>query len=279
VNHEEKNTQNLYLIHHQGQVQGPFDREFIEAMILSRVYSPNVMIQRVGTTPRVRFSQMFASKNGASQQAKASQLPVQQATTKAVPAASKSLSGEAKLAWVVTFVVGLFFCYLFKEISANKASVPKNTPYYLVNSPTQNRDQIPPAVSTYNSNYAQPSGSHSPAISRKLEDTTQVYQDASGRTYRVPSYKYYALVARKAELKSKKQNLDRKVSELERLAEEIDQERRYLDKTSQNAVDSFNRKVDHLNTMNQRVQVDTDTYNLSVNEFNKELARVGSPIY
>lgn len=97
--------------------------------------------------------------------------------------------------------------------------------------------------------------------------------------FRVPNSAYYSLLAKKTALQNQKVGLDRAESEVSALATDIDSSRRYLDRTSQYSVDSFNQKVNHFNAMSERLQTVTDSYNRGVDAFNAELARVGTPIY
>jgi len=45
-----------FLVTHQGDTLGPFETDFIEAMILARVYPASVLVQQIGTTGWVPFS-------------------------------------------------------------------------------------------------------------------------------------------------------------------------------------------------------------------------------
>lgn len=97
--------------------------------------------------------------------------------------------------------------------------------------------------------------------------------------FRVPNSAYYSLLAKKTALQSQKDGLDRAENEITALASDIESSRRYLDRTSQYSVDSFNQKVNQFNAMNDRLRDATNAYNRGVAAFNAELARVGTPIY
>ena len=124
VKAQQDSSKNLYLVHHVGQVQGPFELDFVEAMVISGVYAPSVMIQKAGTTSQVAFSQVMRSKSGLINRLAANAVQQERGRAVLTPAtrvfmpetgrtASKSLSIEAKFAWGTSIVVGLFFYWLF----------------------------------------------------------------------------------------------------------------------------------------------------------------------
>jgi hypothetical protein len=110
------------------------------------------------------------------------------------------------------------------------------------------------------------------------QESTQIYRDASGRTYRVPNAAYHRLLILQSALSRKKSSLDLEESRLKSLSTQVDSERAYLDQTSQYAVDAFNRKVNQINGLNSKVQSMVNDYNHDVDAFNTELERVGTPI-
>ena len=61
MNHPKDSQGNEYLVHHQEQVQGPFGVDSIEAMILTKVYPPWVMVQKTGTSSWVPFTHIVTS--------------------------------------------------------------------------------------------------------------------------------------------------------------------------------------------------------------------------
>jgi hypothetical protein len=333
VKPQQDSSKNLYLVHHAGQVQGPFELDFVEAMVMSGVYEPAVLIQKAGTTSQVAFSQVMRSKSVLPPLSHGAARSVQRETGSAVlgPAThgsksshesipktgkidSKPLSIEAKFAWVICIAVGLFLFWVFGEVSSKKSSPPKQTadapsadnswsrtqPQQTV--PPQAKPVIsqpvytpptpintPPAPLTYTqppspltSGFPTTSYQKSPSVAKPSTtsaESTQVYRDASGQMFRIPNSAYYGLLSKKTALTSEKRNLDQLESEMSALGDEIDRSRRYLDRTSQYSIDSFNQKVNRVNEMSNRLQDATDAYNRRVDDFNAELARVGTPIY
>lgn len=331
VKAQQDSSKNLYLVHHVGQVQGPFELDFVEAMVMSGVYAPTVMIQKAGTSSLVAFSQVIRSKSGpinleaasAVQRGRGSAVHgpatrVPKSSHQFIPetgkTASKSMSIEAKFAWGTSIVVGLFFYWLFCEESSRSSSSSKQTTAALLtdNSWSQSQPQqtVPrqakpvisqpvdthptpintlpdpltytPPSSPITSGFSTTSYQKSPSIaipSTASAELTQVYRDASGQMFRIPNFAYYGLLSKKTALTSEKRNLDQLESEMSALGDEIDRSRRYLDRTSQYSIDSFNLKVNRANEMSNRLQDATDAYNRRVDDFNAELARVGTPIY
>lgn len=82
----------------------------------------------------------------------------------------------------------------------------------------------------------------------------------------------------KTAIESKKQILDSEEAQLDSLSRQVDRDRIYLNRNSQYSVDTFNRKVNQVNSLNDRLQNLVDDFNRDVNAFNAELERVGTPI-
>jgi len=320
VKPQQDNSQNQFLVHHEGQVQGPFDLDFIEAMVMSGVYAPTVIIQKAGAASQISFSQLIQSRSGAStlsqgaapgNQRESSSAPrapaarssgsSHESTPQTGIADSKPVSTEAKFAWGVCIAGGLLIFWMLGEVSSKKTtSAPSSYNSWNRDQPQQlvppkvipalsQPAYTPPAPKPYTppplprtTGFSTNSYQRSPPATTPKsasEESTQVYRDASGRMFRVPNSAYYSLLAKKTALQNQKVGLDRAESEVSALATDIDSSRRYLDRTSQYSVDSFNQKVNHFNAMSERLQTATDSYNRGVDAFNAELARVGTPIY
>ena len=76
-----------YFVHHEGLVQGPFDVEFIEAMVMSGVYPSSVIVERAETSERLPFSNLVATAD--------SRTPSQKNPR------SKKNKPETAVAWIV----------------------------------------------------------------------------------------------------------------------------------------------------------------------------------
>lgn len=264
-----------YLVSHQGDTQGPFDTDFIEAMILAQVYPSSVLVQRIGTQEWVPFNSLagFASDKWSHRQTTRNIGPEVGASSR-TPNRKKS-GAEVTVAWVVGVFAVLVVLWIVGQVTSSKPNTKPNqnlSSYESATTPqTSSRSTPTPSTSiAYSSN-------SSPAPPRD-QDVTQIYRDSSGRTYRVPNSAYYHLLSLQSNLTTKKTSLDLEESQLESMSTSLDSARLHLDRTNQYSVDAYNRKVDQINSLNSRVQSKVDAYNRDVEAFNAELERVGTPI-
>lgn len=261
-----------YSITHQGNTQGPFERDFIEAMVLAKVYPPQVMVQKVGSTEWVPFNSLGGSVPNPPIQPQA-QFPGPASPPSSEIRKSKKHS-EAAIALVVgVFVVLVVIWIVVADHSSKKPPTSKATSSP---APTRTRSSQPvltsPSPARLSPAYSAPSTSATPPA-----DST-VYRDASGRTFRVSNSDYLRLSAMQTSLSLKQSRLQLEEERLSALAAEVDRERITLDRYNQYSVDAFNRKVNQVNSMNDRVQSLVNDYNRDVDAFNAELERVGTPI-
>jgi hypothetical protein len=105
-----------------------------------------------------------------------------------------------------------------------------------------------------------------------------VYNDAQGRTYRVPNASYQRLNAKKAQLESRHRSIKVAQAELDSMSEELNRLTDTIDRTSKYQIDSFNDKVRSYNTKNSQIQIQRDYFNAAVRDFNADLERVGTLI-
>ena len=114
-----------YLVYHEGLIQGPFDLDFIEAMVMSGAYPPSIMIEKVGTTSQVSFLQETVSKvvplDHSSNDLRAA-LAANAAYKGLYGATPKPLSIEALFAWGICIPVCLWLFWIFGQIAFNKPS-------------------------------------------------------------------------------------------------------------------------------------------------------------
>jgi hypothetical protein len=296
-----------YLVYHEGQIQGPFELAFIEAMVTSGTYKPSVMIQMAGTTSQVSFAQVTR----------------------------KPLSIGTLIAWIISIPICLWLLWVFGHVAFNKplerSRITENTstasiwnnkvsqqslpqlvkpditePVHTPPAPVPEPGRLPGMKMTFTyaapvripqtpTSYNQPQSLKLPAVelsssytpiqeprlskpSPSPEESTQIYRDSSGRVYRVSNLDYARLLRMKSVLDAKNQTIDREQKDLDSISAEIDRNRQYLDRTSQYSVNSFNQKVNSLNSKNNALQGKVDAYNIEVNIFNKELERVGTLI-
>ena len=232
-----------YLIHHQGQVQGPFGVDFIEAMVMSGVYPSSVIVERPATSERLPFSKLAAAGPRTHPQKKPQ-------STMDKPATAVAWIVGVFGVCVVLWMVNLVTSSKRPEPSRSSTSADWSTP-----SPTHNQMESgsPTSAGTNYSpsqskNSFTPTRIQSPPPDRAsstprsyipAEDST-IYRDASGRSYRVSNTDYNRLVVMKSALTPKSVRIDRYKQERQALSSQLEIERITLDQTSQYAVDSFN---------------------------------------
>jgi hypothetical protein len=290
-------TNPQYLVKHDGQIQGPFELPFIEAMILAGVYPAAVLIKGLQAEVFAPIPQEGAhggdkpkrpTQTGAPPAKAATALSA--ATGLASSGISKPMGWETKLAWFVSvmmvlLVIAVIFNY--PETGPSKprdggADPPQRESLVAAKRETVQRASQSSSVTTFTPPppvaILPPPDAISILPPPILVDDTTLYRDASGRTYSVPNSAYSRLLLMKAALDDQAPGIDRQKSEISSLAAEIDQNRLSLNRRNQSSIDLFNRKVDRLNDANTQLQSDIDSYNLAVRSFNDELARVGTLI-
>jgi hypothetical protein len=308
VKPQQVNSQRQYHVHHEGQPQGPFDLQFIEAMVLAGVYPPSVVVQKTGSVERVPLNELqklvqpsrFEDVIHVSLHPKL-EVPTELPIIDYIPGKSitekKSANtpiSEAMLAWGMIVVAGIiFFGWAYTQVSATnpaRASSPSvfNSAGISDRSPkkVEADHELKVGSALTPSKMAAPVRSsrdiplpvlQTPSRTSLIEDF-QTYRDASGRTYRVPNSAYSRLISMKSAMERKKRDMDSEEAQLKSLSDQLDRDGLILDRTSQHSVDGFNRRVEQLNSANDRLQSMVDDYNRDVNAFNAELERVGTPI-
>jgi hypothetical protein len=246
-------------------------------MVMAQVYPASVLVQRVGATEWIPFTSLgVLAPNPAHQgQITENSCPPSRPNARATNPKKKKTKPETVVAWVVGTFAVLVVLWIVGLVTSSK---PSPTPDWDINpnqastAPTTSSPltTTPSSRSSYTSNTR-------PVVSLPQE-STQIYRDASGRTYRVPNAAYHRLLTLQSALSRKKTSLDLEESKLKSLSTQVDSERAYLDLTSQYAVDAFNRKVNQINGLNSKVQSMVNDYNHDVDAFNTELERVGTPI-
>jgi hypothetical protein len=129
-----------YLVYHEGQIQGPFELAFIEAMVMSGTYKPSVIIQMAGTTSQVSFAQVTQSKvvpplchTNSTRYSLAPNPGPLKYTPDYLRAAhecrfpeylsdkpEKPLSIEALIAWIISIPICLWLLWVFGHVAFNQ---------------------------------------------------------------------------------------------------------------------------------------------------------------
>ena len=105
-----------------------------------------------------------------------------------------------------------------------------------------------------------------------------MYKDSAGNTFRVSNSDYQRLSKVRLGISQEEAAISAIQTKIDAYGEDLDREKSYLDHTSQSAIDTYNAKVDKLNEANARLKIRLRTFNASVDDFNADLARVGTPI-
>lgn len=286
------NTSNQYLVHHQGETQGPFGVEFIEAMIMSGVYPSSVIVENTYTSKRCQFSSIAGVKQRAVPPARPAP-PSAPSRRPRARAAAKSGLQAMTVFYIIAGIVGcIVLSWIISIVSPTtseknetaKASTSKESYSTKKTTLSSKPSQKPRKSSNYTASRTKTTPPQARPYIRSNDavltppPNTRLYRDASGRTYRVPDSAYYRLRSMKSALSAKGYRVDSEKKQLRSLASSVDRDRITLDRTSQYQIDAFNSKVRRVNLMNSSVQSLVDDYNRDVNSFNRELERVGTPI-
>lgn len=297
MNNQNHNSKIEFVVHLNGEAQGPFDKSFIEAMVMAGVYPEDVMVQRVGENKVNPLAQALEHRNEISSEGCSTvhTLPVMnlpgifaveedephKSRQRPYPSPTTPVSLEVKLRWIIGIVGFIVVLWMMNEVTASKSkatnSERSNSPNTLASSRSSYASRTPaPASATPTSTPSTPINERT--RSKPVVENGQIYFDSSGRTYRVSNSAYYRLIAMKSTVDAKQTVLNSAEAELESLASELGRERNYLDRSSEFAVDAFNLKVNRVNSMNDRLQALVNEFNHEVRTFNAELERVGTPI-
>jgi hypothetical protein len=260
-----------YSVAHQGDAHGPFEADFIEAMVMAQVYPSHVLVQKVGSTEWVPFNSLGGSVPNPSIQRRAqSPGPASPSSSEITKSKKHSEAAVALAVGVFVVLVGIWIVVADNSSKKPPTSWANSGPAPTRNSYSQPARTAPPPVP--------PSPAYSvPRLASPPADTT-VYRDASGRTYRVSNSDYLRLSTMQTSLSFKQSSMQLEEERLSALAAEVDRARITLDRYNQYSVDAFNRRVNQVNAMNDRVQSLVKDYNRDVDAFNTELERVGTPI-
>jgi hypothetical protein len=262
-----------YSVTHQGATQGPFELDFIEAMIMAQVYPRHVLVQKVGSTEWVPFNSLAGCVPNP-------QIPGRvPSPSPTKPSSSEKTKPKKPSETAVALAVGVFVVLvgIWIVVADNSSKKPQRSDFASTPGPTPTRNSYSKPVRTSPPPVPPSPAYAAPRLASPPVDTT-VYRDASGRTYRVSNSDYLRLSTMQTSLSFKQSSMQLEEERLSTLAAQVDRDRLTLDRYNQYAVDAFNRKVNQVNAMNDRVQSLVKDYNRDVDAFNTELERVGTPI-
>jgi hypothetical protein len=160
--------------------------------------------------------------------------------------------------WHLAISIGLIVLLIILASSSGSASTPSNSSSYTAPPPAT--AYTPPAPST-------------PAYTPPTANAGNANSD--GNVYSVPSDVSSELDREKVGIEADRVALKQLDDQLDSLGREIESDRIYLDKTSQDAVDAFNAKVDRYNTLTQQDKDATAAFNQRVDNYNAKLRQYG----
>jgi septal ring factor EnvC (AmiA/AmiB activator) len=101
--------------------------------------------------------------------------------------------------------------------------------------------------------------------------------DAQGRRYLVSDSDYLRLSKLRDAIERERQEISAIKSKIEADEDNLKRQWASLNRTSQTAINAYNKKVDNLNRANAQMKPRLDAFNRNVDDFNAELKRVGTP--
>jgi hypothetical protein len=248
------------------EVQGPYDLDFIEAMVLSGIFPPDLPVCREG-------SKEWKALGGVRQ------APLPPEPVKAAPAPIRFNLTPPKSNNTRNVLIGAGVAALIVILLAViSSSSPSNR------TGTGGADYPPkPAPIAFDPDayLAQKGMTQTGPWTKYAPSPTESdahYLKFDGKTYEVSDSDDASLKIQQNEMETKARALDESKSEAKELGDEIERERAFLDRTDQDAVDRFNQKVDRYNALGEQVDRQLGEYNAMVDSYNAELVRVGTPV-
>lgn len=195
-----------YMVSHQGDALGPFETEFIEAMVMAQVYPASVLVQKHGTSDWVPFNSLgggiAANSTVQRPNTQISDPPTPFGTPKGKP---KKTKPDTVVAQIVGVFAVLVVIWIIATVTSSKKA-PKSrfssTPSPVSSSDTYSRSVLTPTSSS------RPSSTYSSSSASTPPAGAMVYRDTSGRTYRVSNSDYHRLLVLQSALSLKKTNVN-----------------------------------------------------------------------
>lgn len=262
--------QTKYWITHKGARLGPFDLEFIEAMVMAQVYPVSVPVWAKGFKDWLPLSSVTNCASLTMTQGHTA--PSTQAKSRKITKPKNKF--ETILPWALGIFCALFVMWIV-NLATSSNSAGKTLSQSVSNPPVASQPSTGSSPSAAISSSNQP---NTPPLVTRPKVPGNVFRDASGRTYSVPDLAYQRLVTLKTDLNVKEIYLNQENGRLQKMSDKLEQNRRLLNTNSEYEVDAFNLRVNELNDFNDKVQRIVNAFNRDVEAFNTELQRVGTPI-
>jgi hypothetical protein len=188
------------------------------------------------------------------------------------PVGSKPGGGVPKWALWGGGILGVFI--LMKMFSGGNSATPSSVSSSYAPKATLYPSGLttppPTTYSNYRTYYSTPVSVGTPA--------DVMYRDTNGRTYSVPHAAYLRLSKERAAIDQEEAAIAAILANQKTYSDNIELERNYLDRTNQYEINAFNEKIDNLNAAHAQLKQRIDTFNRSIDAFNAELERVGTPV-
>jgi hypothetical protein len=290
----------LYYALIEGQERGPYQLDFIEALVLSSVCGPDVKIRRKDKTQWISLDSIVPPSIPLRQIPKQSPPPIAQ---KRPPAPAKKGSGCGSVAWTIFVIV--IVSGISKSCNSSTSTYTPRTPSYTpppaytytppapppvvapeqtqpVDSPANLNPTTPqtllrPAEPAPVAEVPAPIPSTLPSPPQNPPETDDSIVDDSGHTFRVPHAYTIILDAKKAGLNRLLGSINQLKRSRAAAGRQIDLDRANLDNTDQAAVDSFNVEVDRYNQQGDLLDKTIDQYNAGIQNYNDYLSKIGTP--
>lgn len=250
-----------YYVTHDGHVRGPFDLKLIEVMVLAGQFSANLSVCKDGTEEWIPLNSLIQPPHLKNEE-------ISSPKKNYGSDSSANISMKIVASVVALIIVGTAISVFSKPTKSNSYSRAKTSYKKSPSSYNPTKATYPSSSYTTKTEYS----------SQNASSDSTLYNDAQGRTYRIPNASYQRINAKKAQLEIKQRSINLAQSELDSLSREIDRLRGTIDKTSQYQIDLFNDRVRTYNTKNSQTQIQIDYFNAAVDDFNAELIRVGTLI-
>jgi hypothetical protein len=280
----EKSALKQYYVRDRGKIYGPFDRSFIQAMILGEVYSSDLEINDDGGLDWVSYKEIHTlgySLGCKREMRRRRENP--DSTIRISPAVDPSdpppeppslpppnqvKSAAQKWLSITPYVIAVGFVSAMlwilnsvtssnqreSEVAADFKSNAEAVPSEQISRPESPPERVAKG-------YTAPPVRSSP-VTPVIKEDIKIYTGANGQM--------------QAELASALSLLNAKETQLDVLGRKLERDRLTMDNTSQLEVDQFNQDVQSYNTRSKALQSEFDGYNKKVESFNAELERVGT---
>lgn len=266
----------LLYVKDKGRVRGPFLRDFIDAMSLSGHFSTTIEVSLNGQNDWTRIALPTA--------------PTPAFSSGSNTASSPSGSNKRNIVLGILGAAGLGIVWLLAAGKATPsrpsnrtiatrattystpAPVSKSTPKPVTTPIFPVHDSTPSPVVQ-----STPRTTYTPPPIHNSSRSQGSYNDPSESAYSYRQSQGYNLKRLEQVVREKKQIVASLKQSMDTIDAQIKVDRPYLDHNSQKSIDKYNYKIDRFNELRLQYNSAVGDLNGSVNQFNAELQRIGTP--